>query len=392
LKGKSFAARQDFFGRFRRCIARASIITPFSIDARNSPRYFPGMSLEKRPFARNHFCLIWLIIFALAAVLAVSAEPVKIIMDVDMAEDVDDVGAVAVLHALADRGEAEILGFMVSSKNESVVPCLDAINTWYGRADLPIGYQHSLQYGYHNPDDPGRETPSKYAEAVAKNFPHRLQRSSDAPEAAKLCRKLLATQPDHSVTIVSTGFLCNLRDLLDSPPDELSLLNGEALVKLKVKQWVCMGGIFPGGKFPNGDGEYNLMWDTAASVRVVNDWPTPVVFSGFEIGARIKTGSRLRETSEKNPARACYEHYNGLNPRESWDETAVLYAVRGPQDYWDLSAPGFCVMHARVPFGYNQWIPAQHGPHRYLVEKKSPAEMSRLIEDLMVQPPRPAEN
>ena len=327
-------------------------------------------------------------ILLLAATLATAAEPVKIIMDVDMAEDVDDAGAVAVLHALADRGEAKILGFMVSSKNEWVVPCLDAINTWYGRADLPIGYQHSYQYGYHNPNDPNQETPSKYAEAVAKHFPHHIQRSSDAPDAAKLCRKLLAAQPDRSVTIISVGFLSNLRDLLNSPPDESSPLDGEALVKQKVLQWVCMGGKFQDGKFANGGGEYNFMCDTAASVRAINDWPTPVVFSGFEVGASIKTGSRLRETSEKNPVRACFEDYNGLNPRESWDQTAVLYAVRGSQDYWDLSAPGFCLMHARVPFGYSQWIPAENGRDHYLVAKKSSAEMGEVIEDLMIQPPK----
>ncbi len=354
------------------------------------PRYFSDMSATKHKLVRRRFGFgwSWLMILVLNSALGLAAEPVKIIMDVDMAEDVDDAGAVAVLHALADRGEAEILGFMVSSRNEWVVPCLDAINTWYGRPDLPIGYQHSLQYGYRNPTDPGRENTSQYAEFVAKNFPHRLQRSSDAPAAARLCRKLLAAQPDHSVTIVSTGFLCNLRDLLDSAPDESSPLDGEALVKQKVKQWVCMGGIFPGGRFPDGGGEYNLMWDTAASVRAVNDWPTPVVFSGFEIGARIKTGSRLRETSAKNPVRACYQYYNGLNPRESWDETAVLFAVRGAQDYWELSEPGYCLMHARVTHGYNQWIPSEHGPHHYLVEKKSPEEMSRLIEDLMIQAPQ----
>ena len=27
-------------------------------------------------------------------------------------------------------------------------------------------------------------------------------------------------------------------------------------------------------------------------------------------------------------------------------------------------------MHARVPHGYNQWIPAEQGPHRYLLEKQ----------------------
>jgi len=253
-----------------------------------------------------------------------AALPVKIILDVDLAEDVDDAGAIATLHALANRGEAEILGVMVSSKNEWVGPCVDAINTWYGRPDLPIGYQRGHTYGYRNPKDSDRETTSKYAEAVAKAFPHDLQKSSDAPDAALLCRKLLAAQPDQSVTIVTVGFLTNLRNLLDSRPDDYSKLDGEALVKQKVKQWICMGGVFPSGRFPNGQGEYNLMWDTTASVRAINDWPTPIVFSGFAIGAAIKVGARLRETPEANPVRACYQLYNGLNNREAWDQTAAL--------------------------------------------------------------------
>jgi inosine-uridine nucleoside N-ribohydrolase len=323
-------------------------------------------------------------------VLAAAAQqhPVRIILDVDLAEDVDDAGAVAVLHALANRGEAEILGMLVSSKNEWVGPALDAINTWYGRPDIPIGYQRGHEYGYRNPKDADRQTTSKYAEPVARAFPHRLQRSSDAPDAATLCRKLLAAQPDGSVTIVTTGFLTNLRNLLDSPPDASSPLGGEALVKQKVKQWVCMGGIFPGGKFPNGGGEYNVMWDTVASVRAINDWPTPVVFSGFEIGARVKVGARLRETPGSNPVRACYEHYNGLKDREAWDLTAVLYAVRGARSYWALSEPGVCLMHARVTHGYNEWVPSPVGRHRYLVEAMPPGELAKVLEALIVEPPR----
>ena len=340
------------------------------------------------PFLPRLAVLIPAGILLLAQLAAV--QPVKVIIDVDLAEDVDDAGALAVLHALANRGEAEILGMLVSSRNEFVVPALDAINTWYGRPDVPIGYQRGHQYGYRNAKDPDRETTSKYAEAVARGFPHDLKRSSDAPEAAVLCRMLLALQPDRSVTIVTTGFLTNLRNLLDSPPDEHSPLGGEALVKQKVKEWVCMGGIFPGGQFPNGDGEYNLMWDTVASVRAVNDWPTPVTFSGFEIGDRVKVGARLRTTPEANPVRACYQHYNGLIDREAWDQTAVLYAVRGARDYWRLSEPGVCRMHARVSHGYNDWIPSPVGPHRYLIEAMPSTGVGKVIEDLMVEPPRPA--
>jgi inosine-uridine nucleoside N-ribohydrolase len=316
--------------------------------------------------------------------------PAKIILDLDLAEDVDDAGALATLHALANRGEAEILGILISSKNEWAAPCADAINTWYGRPDLPIGYQRGHLYGYRNPKDPDRDTHSSYAEPVAKAFPHDLPRSSDAPDAALLCRKLLATQPDQSVTIVTVGFLTNLRNLLDSRPDEHSPLDGEALVKRKVKQWVCMGGIFPSGRFPNGQGEYNLMYDTTASVRAINDWPTPIVFSGFAIGAAIKVGARLRETPEANPVRACYQHYNGLQNREAWDQTAVLYAVRGAGHYWTLSEPGLCLMRARVSHGYNEWIPTPQKQHRYLIELMPPAEVGKVIEGLMVEPKAPA--
>ena len=165
-----------------------------------------------------------------------AAAHVSVLLDVDLAEDVDDAGALAVLHALANRGEATILGVLVCSKNEAVVPCVDAINTWYGRPDVPIGYQRGHQYGYRNPKDPDRDTTSKYAAEVARAFPHDLQRSSDAPDAAVLARQLLATQPDQSVTIVTVGFLTNLRELLDSRPDAHSPLDGEALVKQKVKQ------------------------------------------------------------------------------------------------------------------------------------------------------------
>ncbi|MCX6359530.1 MAG: nucleoside hydrolase [Armatimonadetes bacterium] len=325
---------------------------------------------------------------AATAVAAEPAAPAKIILDVDMAEDVDDAGALAVLHALADRGEAEILGVLVCSKNEWVAPCADAINTWYGRPNVPIGYQRSHVFGYKNAKDPQHETPSNYVEKVAKACPHKLQKSSDAPDAALLARKLLAAQPDGSVTIVSVGFLTNLAALLDTRPDEVSPLDGEALVKQKVKEWVCMGGVFPEGSFPGGAGEYNFMYDTVASVRAINDWPTPVVFSGFAIGAAIKVGARLSETPEANPVRQCYQHYNGLTNREAWDLTAVLYAVRGAGNLWKRSEQGFCLMHAKVSHGVNEWIPTPAKQHRYLQELMPPADVGKILEALLIAPPK----
>ena len=329
--------------------------------------------------------LVPALLFLVPRAAMAAGPPVKVIFDTDMAGDVDDVGALAILHALADLGEAEILAVGVSSRNEDVGPCVDAINTWYGRPDIPIGYQRGLQVGY--PADTGETITSKYAEAVRRSFPHRLARSSDAPDAALLYREILAAQPDASVVIVSVGFLTNLRSLLDTPPDAISSASGEELVRRKVRRWVCMGGKFPDGQFKDGEGEYNLRIDTRAAVRALSDWPTPVVFSGFEIGTRVFTGKGLRAAPETSPTRAAYLHFNGLENRESWDQTAVLYAVRGAAGYWTESEPGLCLMHASLRAAYNEWIPTTRKAHRYLIEKMPPADVARVIEDLMLRPP-----
>ena len=86
--------------------------------------------------------------------------------------------------------------------------------------------------------------------------------------------------------------------------------------------------------------------------------------------------------------RISYYHYNGLQNRESWDQTAVLYAVRGERDYWGLSEPGINLMHAGGRSGYNEWIPTPLKQHRYLIEKMPPADLARVIEELMVRRPK----
>ena len=71
-----------------------------------------------------------------------------VIFDTDMGSDCDDAGALAVLHALADAGEVRILGVIFSSgKNRYGVGTCDAINTYYGRGDLPLGQYQGTDVG-----------------------------------------------------------------------------------------------------------------------------------------------------------------------------------------------------------------------------------------------------
>lgn len=310
--------------------------------------------------------------FATVAAHADEAQPVRLIFDTDMMGDVDDVGTVALLHALADQGEVTVLAMGLSGKNPWSPLCLDAINTYYRRPGIPIGMVRG----------PAFDKPSRYAEAVAKEFPHKLKSADATPDAAILYRDVLATEPDASVVMVSVGQLANFANLLKTPADKHSDLDGTELVRKKVKAWVCMGGKIPEGR------EANLVHDGDAAAYAIRHWPTPIVFSGFEIGKEIVTGAKLKNVPETSPVRRAYQLYNGLKGRESWDQTALLYAVRGLNgglnDYWDVETEGY--LHVNDD-GSNEWRKSPNKPHSYLVRKLAPKKIADAIETLMLHQP-----
>jgi purine nucleosidase len=297
---------------------------------------------------------------------------ISIILDADMESDVDDVGALAMLHALADFGETEILGVMVCAKNPWSILCADRINTYFNRENLPLGQLRG----------PGVDRESLYARGVAEEFPGTLQSTDDAPEAVDQYRMILAGQPDNSVVILSIGYLTNLRDLINSGPDRHSDLAGQQLVEQKVRLWVCMGGQFPSGR------EANIRWDTEASIEAIDKWPGEIIFSGWEIGL-MDTGADILDLPESSPVRRAYQLF-GRIPHKNWDQVAVLYAVRGLDDgpaahYWELSDPGRLVIDPRD--GSNTWEEDSSGPHRHLIQKGSDDVIAREIDTLMMHVP-----
>jgi inosine-uridine nucleoside N-ribohydrolase len=299
---------------------------------------------------------------------------VRIVFDTDIGPDCDDAGTLALLNSLADRGEAKILGMACCTSSEWGAPCLDAINTYYGRKDVPIGTLKKTGFL-------GGAGDQKYNEYVAKNFPNKLKSGTNAMDAVELYRKILAAQHDGSVTFVATGPLPNLANLLVSGPDAHSPLAGTALVAKKVKQLVVMGGNYPAGD------EWNFQQDVSATRKVVEDWPTPIVFSGGEVGSKIGTGARLEtETPPSNPVRKAYELYIGAGKnRQSWDQTAMLFAIRGEADYFTLSPDGKIAVEAK---GKNTWTATPGGRCRYLIIKMSTDDLSKAIENEMIKPPR----
>jgi len=102
-----------------------------------------------------------------AAAVPLPAAPVRLILDTDMSGDCDDAGALALLHALADLGEVELLATVTNRKDRTnaSAAAVDAINTYFGRPDLPIGTDKQ--------GPTALQRTSAYAAALRDEFPHR---------------------------------------------------------------------------------------------------------------------------------------------------------------------------------------------------------------------------
>ncbi len=323
---------------------------------------------------------IVLVFLLLAAVRSgysqVKADPLPVIFDTDMGPDYDDVGAIALLHAFADSGMAHILATMASNKYEGVAAVLNLFNTYFHRPELPIGVPKG------NAVD--RRDSQHWTDSILLKYPHAIQLNSEVPDAVGLYRKILAGQPDHSVVIITVGFLTNLAGLLRSPADSFSRLAGPELVRKKVKRLVSMAGGFPAGK------EFNVQMDSSASQLVFENWPTPILFSGVEIGKKIKCGLPMvmDPTIQNSPVKDVFRISLPLAAEDrmgrcSWDETAVLVAIAGFKPY-------FKVEHGRIRVaadGSNTWGDAAFGRDTYLVESMPVAEMQDLINRLMTHRP-----
>jgi len=320
-------------------------------------------------------CVILLGSWTITEVKSNKKKPL-IIFDTDMGPDYDDVGAIALLHALAKKGECEILATVASDAHPSIAPTIAVFNQYFGRPEIPIGIAPA--------DAPGFTAPNNWGDSLITRF---LQKKTieNYPSALTVYRQVLAKQADHSVTIVTVGFVSNINALLKSGPDQYSALSGMELVKRKVKNWVAMAGSFPQGT------EFNVEKDAAASYEAFAKWPGPILFSGFEIGQHIFTGGRTSGgNAEKSPVVWAYRYnlktYDRVpqTNRPSWDQTAVLCAVIDPEQYFYVNGPGKFIADQK---GSNIWDADGKAKHYFLSHKYTYDKTANAIEELMMSKP-----
>ena len=101
-------------------------------------------SSSKQKRVRRLHCVMLATMFLLAtSATQTKRTPVKLIIDTDIGgggcNDVDDVVAVSIAHALADNGEAELLAVVQNSAPVRCAGAISVLNHYYGRDDVPVG-------------------------------------------------------------------------------------------------------------------------------------------------------------------------------------------------------------------------------------------------------------
>jgi hypothetical protein len=242
----------------------------------------------------------------------------RVIIDTDLSRWWDDASTIGLANVLHRRGKMRILGIVSNVPNTMAVAAIDAIDTAYGHGDIPLGAVAGSE---------GDTFQHGYTDELVRRLPNSVRDEHDVPNAVALYRRLLAKQPDHSVTIVSVGGYTNLAGLLASKRGQGSSLDGRALAGKKVKRLVQMDGIFPGG----GPAFTNQKIDLESASAVVGGegWPTPMAWVDGLGGIQTKVGGALCAEAPDHPMRIVYEELFACGPPGdgNWDAPALLYAI-----------------------------------------------------------------
>ncbi|MBO4851748.1 MAG: nucleoside hydrolase [Prevotella sp.] len=288
-----------------------------------------------------------------------------IILDTDICASTDDLFAMEMLYRYADQGRCRLLGVVVDREGEGHAAFADLMNTFFGYPHLPIGQVRDgikdavIWTDYRKvmdvKDDDG------------KAMFHRTVADYDTlPDGYLLYRRLLAAQPDKSVSIISIGYVTCLAQLLESGADEYSSLNGVELVRQKVKGIYIMGGSFGPQKEP----EYNFAQGVKFAQTFFRLWPTDVdmMFSPGEVGDKVCYSQEqvIADVSwtDCHPVKQVYmmDGYDDSGQR-MWDPLAVIQAIEGDEAF-NLSERGTVSIDANA---VTTFTPSPSGNCRYQV-------------------------
>ena len=288
---------------------------------------------------------------------------IRIIYDCDMGSSTDDLFALMMLYRYMDMNRCTLLGVIVDRMDRANADAVDVMNNYYGYPDIPIGLEKKgvkdprIFIPYHN---------MAYARSTDAEplFKRTVGDNGDYMDGYKLYRKLLANQPDSSVTIASVGFVTCLARLLESGADEFSPLSGVELVRRKVKNIYLMGGVF-GDSFEH---DYNFTAAIDFSLKFFELLPKEIdiVFSPGEVGDPLYYSAEDiiadMNWTDSHPIKWIYKFLKEDKFQKMWDPLAVINAVEGDDIFYKLSPRGWVSL---TPTGETIFKEDPNGNARY---------------------------
>ena len=284
------------------------------------------------------------------------AKPVQLIIDTDMLTDSDDGAALGVAHALEDKGEAKILGVMLSAHDEEHFNAntVSAINYYYnGSNSIKIGlYQDILDL---DSNHQSISTTTKQNIRIASSDIHlpvwqqytdntRLKNylRSTGDDIVSQYRRILAAADPKSIVIVVIGTNFNIKKIMTDS-------RTSSLFRAKVKEVIMSAwtdscnmnmcaeasSLYPQASTPKAK---------AASDYVINHMPSDIKLTVNDNQVNIdnipgfQAGQDYATHNADSPMRILYEAHcrdalcetNSLDKGNNIvDQMAVLYAVRG---------------------------------------------------------------
>jgi len=300
--------------------------------------------------------------------------PQRIILVTDFAGDCDDTPAVLIACDAHARGDANLLGIVVSSSIATSAPGVYGQLAAYNMTYIPIyAYQGSI--GTYN---------NRISAPLRNLFGIPSQTRTAYQDDVVGLRTMLAAAPDASVKMIDVGAPVSTSRLLDSPADAISPMTGRELIAAKV-----IGLWMMAGEFTSTRNEYNADRHPASTKNVYETWPTPIYAHGAEVGANVFTAPMLNADPVIDPVKVAFDEFLAATPggltsylgrmgRHSWDPCCVDHAIYGDRGIYNLAGANGTITVDNL--GVTTWSATPAGNRSYVGKATTNANVAAAVQ------------
>ncbi len=311
--------------------------------------------------------------------------PLGIALEADLGHRIDAVLAVAMLNGFITKSESRTIALCIPRTSVKSAKLADVLAGFY--APRPVG--GSAMIGMPEGPMPANDAPplaAILAKTAADGTPvhtSNIDSVLDTADNAVHIRNVLLAQFDGNAAIVlaapATG-IARLMGLYGAPPQ----------IEAKAARLVMALGSFAS----RGAADPAVKADIASLRKVLDEWPTPIVMVGTEVGEALPyPGASIEADLAWAPVHPVADAYRAFKsmPYDAPASAlaATLYAVHPDQSFFQLSEPGTISV---ADDGRTTFAPAVGGRHRYLIVDAAQKDrvIARYTELVSARPaPRP---